>query len=68
MEIGFIRSSFCGLTSCAEIGFDPDGEFVAIRNSSVPEVIVELTPDEFKAFAQGIKAGEFDQFIVEQAV
>jgi hypothetical protein len=53
-------SSFCGSGHCVEVAPLPDGT-VALRDSkdlTVPEH--RYTPQEWTAFIQGVKAGEFD--------
>ncbi len=53
-------SSFCGGGHCVEVAPLPDGT-VTLRDSkdlTVPEH--RYTPDEWTAFVQGVKAGEFD--------
>ena len=54
------RSTFCGGGTCIEVAPLPDGT-VALRDSkdlTVPEH--RYTPEEWSAFVQGVKAGEFD--------
>jgi hypothetical protein len=54
------RSSFCSGGSCVEVA-PLEGGGVAVRDSkdlSTPEH--RYTVDEWRAFVQGVKAGEFD--------
>lgn len=57
---GFRRSSFCASGGCVEVAPLASG-MVAVRDSkdlSLPEQV--YTADEWAAFVQGVKAGEFD--------
>ena len=59
-ELNWIKSSFSGASGdCVEVAV---GEFVYVRDSkSFPGgTILVFTHDEFKAFTEGVKAGEFD--------
>jgi hypothetical protein len=56
----FRRSTFCQGGTCVEVAPLPDGQ-IAVRDSkdlSVPRHV--YTQDEWVAFIQGVKAGEFD--------
>ncbi len=56
---GWRKSSFCGTGECVEAA-RRDGK-VVLRDSKVPDgPILEYTFEEFRAFALGIQAGEFD--------
>jgi Domain of unknown function (DUF397) len=54
-------SSFCTAGTCVEVGQRPDGS-VTLRDSkdAVRAESLTFTRDEWVAFVQGIKAGEFD--------
>lgn len=39
-----------------------DDSTIKIRESDAPGVILTTTPDNLRAFIQGVKAGEFDHF------
>jgi hypothetical protein len=54
------RSSKCGTGTCVEVDLDwSDG--VRLRDSKRPEhQYFWFTPDEWRAFVEGVKAGEFD--------
>ncbi|GAA2527115.1 DUF397 domain-containing protein [Streptomyces koyangensis] len=54
------RSSFSGGggNNCVETRFQ-DG-VVLLRESEAPEVVVQMTPEQFAAFVRGVKAGEYD--------
>lgn len=62
------RSSRCGADhvteQCVEVNVvDPWGDGVRafkLRSSRNPDVIVDLTPDEWTAFVLGVKEGCFD--------
>ena len=59
-EPHYRRSSFCSGGACVEAAPLPDGS-VTVRDSkdlTVPGH--RFTPDEWRAFIQGVKAGEFD--------
>lgn len=56
----FRRSSFCGGGSCVEVAPLENGD-IAVRDSKDtrrPELV--YTPEEWAAFVQGVRAGEFD--------
>jgi hypothetical protein len=60
------QSSYCGEgEACIGLATAEDGS-IRIRESSAPETVVTTTPDKFRAFILGVKAGEFDAY-VEQA-
>jgi Domain of unknown function (DUF397) len=54
-------SSFCSLGDCVEVGQLPGGA-VTVRDTKDPErrAALTFTRDEWAAFVQGVKAGEFD--------
>lgn len=53
------RSTFCSSSACVEVGVTPLG--VAVRDSKDHRAaMLQYTPDEWRAFVQGVKAGEFD--------
>jgi Domain of unknown function (DUF397) len=58
------RSTFCGPGACVEVA--PLGKgLVAVRDSKVDEgPVLVYTPDEWSAFIEGVKAGEFDDVAV----
>jgi hypothetical protein len=46
--------------NCVEIASLPDGN-IGVRDSKNPEgPILRFTPDEWKAFTEGVRKGEFD--------
>lgn len=55
------RSTYCNADSpmCAEVNVDDDGNR-EVRNSTAPDVVVTFTAEEWLAFIEGVKAGEFD--------
>jgi hypothetical protein len=59
--IAFKVSSYCNFGSCVEVGEAPDGA-VIVRDTKDPErrVALTFTREEWVAFVQGVKAGEFD--------
>jgi hypothetical protein len=54
-------SSFCSLGDCVEVGQLPGGA-VTVRDTKDSErrTALTFTRDEWAAFVQGVKAGEFD--------
>ena len=51
-----------GTVACVELG--RDGKSVALRNSRHPEVVLPgFTQQEFAAFLDGAKKGEFDHLL-----
>jgi len=44
---------------CAEV-YGLDCEFVSIRDSKRPHIVVSLTREEWQTFIDGVKAGDFD--------
>ncbi|WP_327107000.1 DUF397 domain-containing protein [Nonomuraea glycinis] len=54
-------SSFSGANGqCVQIAF-VDGDRVAVRDSKAPQgSVLIFTADEWSAFTQGVKSGEFD--------
>lgn len=59
--IEYRTSSFCNLGNCVEVGRAPDGT-VLVRDTKDAgrRVALSFTPDEWRAFVLGVKAGEFD--------
>ena len=57
----WIKSRFCRTDTpmCAEV-YGLDCEFVAIRDSKRPHIVVTLTREEYQTFIDGVKAGDFD--------
>lgn len=54
----FKKSSACSDSCCCvEVARQPDG--IVVRDSKTGGVLT-YTPDEWTAFIQGVKAGEFD--------
>jgi hypothetical protein len=56
------KSSKCANTECVEIAREQD--MILLRDSKAPEAPpFRYTRDEFRAFLEGAKAGEFDDLI-----
>jgi hypothetical protein len=56
------RSTFCANSTCVEIALI-DGA-VALRDSkNVGAGVLTYTPEEFRAFVDGVKAGQFDDLL-----
>lgn len=54
------KSSYCGSSACVEVALTPQAVFV--RDSKNPQVEpLSFTMDEWSAFVQGVRAGEFNQ-------
>ncbi|HEY8524279.1 MAG TPA: DUF397 domain-containing protein [Acidimicrobiales bacterium] len=54
------KSSYSGTGNRVEGAYD--GGRVLVRNSTLPDgPVLQFTADEWRAFAQGVKAGEFDE-------
>jgi len=56
------KSSKCANTECVEIARDVQG-MILLRDSKSPALVLSYTRDEFRAFLDGAKAGEFDDLI-----
>ncbi len=57
-DTGWRRSRFCQSGECAEV--TRQGNAILLRSSTDPAAVVRLTAAEWRAFAQGVRAGEFD--------
>ena len=58
-EHKWLRSSFCGDSSCVEIALIDGG--VAVRDNKLADSpVLEFTRTEWVSFVSGIKNGEFD--------
>lgn len=53
------KSSFCESGTCVQVKVPVAGN-VMLRHSMLPNTILTFTKDEWDAFIQGAKAGEFD--------
>lgn len=53
----WIRSTACASNACVEVAFTDDA--VLLRSSTTDERIA-VTPDEWTAFVEGVKRGEFE--------
>lgn len=58
MSTGWIKR--CGSNACIEVRVIEPAGLVLIRNSELPDVITTHTREEWYAFAQAVKAGDFD--------
>jgi hypothetical protein len=45
--------------ACVELA--ADGEWIALRNSRDPDVVLHFTPEEISAFVEGAARGEFNR-------
>jgi hypothetical protein len=58
VEVQQRRSSYCSGSNCVETVFD--GTDVLVRDSKDPDgPVLAFTADEWEAFLEGVKAGEF---------
>jgi hypothetical protein len=55
------RSNGNGGNNCVEVRVLGLIDVVLVRNSKRPDYDLQFTTDEWKAFIEGVKAGEFDQ-------
>jgi hypothetical protein len=55
----FQRSSTCAASACLEVA--REGDRVYIRNSEHPDEQIICSKQEFQAFKQGIKSGDFNR-------
>ena len=61
-------STFCGSATCIQVAAVSDGG-VGFRDSKLRDSpILCYTHEEFTAFVQGVKAGEFDDLLVPLGV
>lgn len=61
MELRWRKSSFSADTgACVEVA--EEGDWVLLRESDDPDVVVRTTRRKLRAFLEGAKAGEFDDF------
>jgi len=54
------RSTRCSASSCVEIADLPDGKAIRDGKYGASSPILVFGGDEWRAFVEGIKAGEFD--------
>ena len=52
------KATFCAAGECVEISRQDDR--IVLRNSALPRAVVRYTPEEWRAFVAGLRAGEFD--------
>jgi hypothetical protein len=55
---GWRKSSRCEGGHCVEVAFRDGG--VAMRNSTVPDLQLQLSVDAWRSLVAGLRAGEFD--------
>jgi hypothetical protein len=61
------KSSKCVRSECVEVGRERD--MILLRDSKSPEMpALRYTTEEFRAFIDGAKAGEFDDLICNNQV
>lgn len=53
---------FCDGGACVEVA--DTGSFVLVRSNQTPIYMAELTREEFSAFVNAVKAGEYDSYIL----
>jgi hypothetical protein len=60
VEVAWRKSTYSGVNGCVEVVTDGEGT-VQVRDSKDPDgPHLQFSPEEWDAFIQGIKAGEFD--------
>lgn len=52
------KSSRCDSVTCVEVAVLPGA--VGLRDSTIPQQHITLSPESFRSFIEGVKAGEFD--------
>lgn len=57
VEVNWTRSTRCEQGACVEV--HADHEMIGVRNSQIPGEVVWFDRDEWRAFREGILAGEF---------
>ncbi|MER7049024.1 DUF397 domain-containing protein [Streptomyces jumonjinensis] len=57
------QSSYCGGGGNNCVQAKREGTAIHLRESQRPDDEITMTPDQFAAFVQGVKAGEFDHLI-----
>ena len=58
------KATFCQNRECAEVA-EEDGE-ILLRSTREPGTVVRLTGAEWRAFKEGIAAGEFSEGLASQ--
>lgn len=56
--VTWLRSSFCGTNACVEVWFA--GSTVFVRNSADTSRLAVFNRAEWRAFVEGVRAGEFE--------
>lgn len=56
------KSSFCNLSNCVEVASGADGSVLIRGGASGGDggAVLRFTEEEWRAFAAGVRAGEFD--------
>jgi len=58
--IEFRASSFCSFGNCVEVGRSADGAVLVRDTKDRAQPALSFTDEEWAAFVDGVKAGEFD--------
>jgi hypothetical protein len=58
MELTWIKAGSCNVEHCVEVAFTKS--FVHVRDSNNPTKVLDFTYEEWRAFTEGAKLGEFD--------
>jgi hypothetical protein len=58
MELEWRKATNCASGACVEVAFTQS--FVHVRDSNKPNMVLDFTYDEWEAFTEGAKLGEFD--------
>jgi hypothetical protein len=57
----FRKASACaGTANCVEVAPHPIFDYVLLRDSKDPNNVLKFTGDAWRAFVEGVRAGEFD--------
>lgn len=58
--MNWIRSSYCWDNACVEVAVAENGDIVVRDSKSPNQSPLWFSPDEWRTFLDGAKAGEFD--------
>jgi uncharacterized protein DUF397 len=56
-ELSWEKSTLCQTSDCVEIA--PNNGYVVLRSSTQPRRQLRFTQEEWRAFAAGLRAGDF---------
>lgn len=58
LSMGWVKAKKCEALACVEVTVEYGN--IGVRNSKVPSEIVWFDSEEWLAFTNGVKAGDFD--------